>query len=141
MAHKTLINGTAYKVKNGKTLINGTSYKIKNGKTLVNGTSYKVDFYVPMYTITITINDAGNLYDLRINGVQYNYATTVTVPHGTEVNCTVTGDSTKNITLNGRRVSQDSYIYTVTRNLAIELDISHSILSGDTWGEIKITEL
>jgi hypothetical protein len=44
MAHKTLINGTAYEIKDGKTLINGVSYTITGGKTLVNGTSFSISF-------------------------------------------------------------------------------------------------
>lgn len=44
MAHKTLINGTAYEVSGGKTLVNGTGYKIDKGRTLVNGTGYDISF-------------------------------------------------------------------------------------------------
>lgn len=44
MAGKTLINGTAYKIKGGKTLIGGTGYSIKSGKTLVNSTAYSIKF-------------------------------------------------------------------------------------------------
>lgn len=44
MAHKTLINGTAYEIKGGKTLIGGTAYGIASGKTLVGGTGYDVSF-------------------------------------------------------------------------------------------------
>ena len=35
MAHKTLVNGTAYEVKGGKCLVNGTSYDIKKGGHLL----------------------------------------------------------------------------------------------------------
>ena len=44
MAHKTLVNGTAYEVSGGRTLVNGTGYSIDKGKTLVNGTAYTIDF-------------------------------------------------------------------------------------------------
>jgi hypothetical protein len=47
MAHKTLINGTAYEISGGKTLISGTSYAVKNGKVLVDGTEYDISFFVP----------------------------------------------------------------------------------------------
>ena len=47
MAHKTLINGTAYGIDGGKTLINGTSYKVTNGKVLINGTAYDISFLLP----------------------------------------------------------------------------------------------
>lgn len=44
MAHKTLINGTAYEITGGRTLVNGTGYSIDKGKTLVDGTAYGVGF-------------------------------------------------------------------------------------------------
>lgn len=53
MAHKTLINGTAYDIKGGKTLIDGTAYSVNGGKTLVNGTAYEVGF-IKEYTETLS---------------------------------------------------------------------------------------
>ncbi len=44
MAHKTLVNGTAYEISGGKTLVDATEYNIKNGKTLVDGTEYSIEF-------------------------------------------------------------------------------------------------
>lgn len=44
MAHKTLVNGTAYVVAGGITLVEGTSYSVKNGKVLINGTGYEISF-------------------------------------------------------------------------------------------------
>lgn len=44
MAHKTLIDGTAYEISGGKTLVDGTAYSIKSGKTLVDGTAYEIGF-------------------------------------------------------------------------------------------------
>ena len=44
MAHKTLIDGTAYEISGGKTLIDGTAYGISGGKTLIGGTVYEVGF-------------------------------------------------------------------------------------------------
>ena len=52
MAHKTIINGTAYEVKGGKCLVNGTSYSIKKGRTLIGGTGYDITFgpsYNPVF--------------------------------------------------------------------------------------------
>ena len=51
MAHKALINGTAYGISGGKTLVGGTAYKINKGKTLVSGTAYSISF--------LTGNEAG----------------------------------------------------------------------------------
>lgn len=44
MAHKTLIDGTAYSVTGGRDLIGGTGYAKKLGRTLINGTGYDVPF-------------------------------------------------------------------------------------------------
>lgn len=44
MAHKTIVNGTAYEVKGGKCLVNGTAYSIKKGRTLINGTGEDIVF-------------------------------------------------------------------------------------------------
>lgn len=44
MAHKTLVDGTAYAIKGGRTLIDGTGYSIKKGRTLVDGTWYDISF-------------------------------------------------------------------------------------------------
>jgi hypothetical protein len=48
LAHKTLINGTAYEISGGRTLVNGTGYSIDKGKTLVGGTAYEVGFGHPV---------------------------------------------------------------------------------------------
>lgn len=47
MAHKTLVNGTAYDMGGGVTLVSGTSYSIKNGKVLIGGTAYDISFVLP----------------------------------------------------------------------------------------------
>lgn len=52
MAHKTLVNGTAYEVTGGKCLVNGTSYDIKKGRTLIGGAGYDITFgpsYDPVF--------------------------------------------------------------------------------------------
>ena len=88
MAHKTLINGTAYEVKGGKCLVNGTSYDIKKGRTLIGGTGYDITFapsYDPVFANntweqiieachTNTVLDTWKVADqktMTINGVDY----------------------------------------------------------------------
>ena len=44
MAHKALVNGTAYEVTGGKALVDGTAYSVTKGRTLVGGTGYDVSF-------------------------------------------------------------------------------------------------
>ena len=52
MAHKTLIDGTAYAVKGGRDLIAGTGYAKKQGKTLIDGTEHAISFGIHLNTIT-----------------------------------------------------------------------------------------
>lgn len=72
MAHKPLIDGTAYEISGGKTLVDGTAYSIKNGKTLVGGTAYEVDFqsFVPVInfgTLTFTYSSFLKYYSATVN--------------------------------------------------------------------------
>ena len=72
MAHKTLIDGTAYEISGGKALVDGTAYSIKNGKTLVGGTAYEVDFqsFVPAInfgTLTFTYSGLLKYYSAQVN--------------------------------------------------------------------------
>lgn len=53
MAHKTMINGTAYDVTGGKTMVGSTVYSIKSGKTLIDGTEYDISFGPPIINISI----------------------------------------------------------------------------------------
>ena len=74
MAHKTLIDGTAYEISGGKTLIDGTAFSIKGGKTLVDGTAYEVGFGSAMANVKITTPDSNNASfpNIIIDGVNYN---------------------------------------------------------------------
>ena len=64
MAHKTLIDGTAYAVKGGRDLIAGTGYAKKQGKTLIDGTEHAISFGIPLSTITpgaiLYLNESGS---------------------------------------------------------------------------------
>lgn len=74
MAHKTLVNGTAYEVNGGKCLVNGTSYDIKKGRTLIGGTGYDITFAPPLMLvkgdlITMNLDGTSRLYRvLSVNG-------------------------------------------------------------------------
>lgn len=69
MAHKTLIDGTAYEIKGGTALIDGTAYSIKNGKTLVGGTAYEVGFSSSV--IVNVIQPSGSTGRVTIDGNVY----------------------------------------------------------------------
>ena len=67
MAHKTLVNGTAYEVKGGKCLVNGTSYAIKKGRTLIGGTGYDITFGPPPMPVK------GDLITMNLDGTERQY--------------------------------------------------------------------
>lgn len=67
MAHKTLVNGTAYEVKGGKCLVNGTAYSIKKGRTLIGGTGYDITFGPPPIPVK------GDLINMNLDGVARLY--------------------------------------------------------------------
>ena len=66
MAHKTLVNGTAYDMGGGVTLVSGTSYHIKNGKVLIGGTAYDISFVLPPAVLDLW-TDSGS----EINCIAY----------------------------------------------------------------------
>ena len=66
MAHKTIINGTAYEVKGGKCLVGGTSYDIKKGRTLIGGTGYDITFAPPFLK-------KGDLITMNLDGTDRQY--------------------------------------------------------------------
>ena len=67
MAHKTLVNGTAYEVKGGKCLVNGTAYSIKKGRTLIGGTGYDITFAPPPIPVK------GDLITMNLDGTSRLY--------------------------------------------------------------------
>ena len=70
MAHKTLIDGTAYEVKGGRTLVDGTGYSIKGGRTLVDGTGYDISFLSGILASDIAV---GSSVYLMENGTAAEY--------------------------------------------------------------------
>ena len=88
MAHKTIINGTAYEVKGGKCLVNGTKYSIKKGRTLINGTGYEIKFsdgltwylndkLVSTIDVYVNFQSVGNPY-VRLNCYQTQWGLRLT---------------------------------------------------------------
>ena len=74
MAHKTMINGTAYDIAGGTDLIDGTSYQIVGGRTLVNGTAFEVKFDDGMTWIiskTFRVMPLSQEIDFISNGKQF----------------------------------------------------------------------
>ena len=59
--NKTLIDGTAYGVKNGKCLISGTAYALKKGRTLIDGTGYDIELPSDADGLTWYLNETVDL--------------------------------------------------------------------------------
>ena len=146
MAHKTLVESTAYTIKGGKDLIGGTAYKKKKGRTLVEGTVYEVGFAKP---VTITIEGSGGDYaQVVIDGVTYNSAATVEVPIGTVISC-VTNHYTSmgaesRIRVNGQTVVKAvkaTYDYTVVGDATITLStMLYNTTMSYVYGNIEIVD-
>lgn len=69
MAHRTLINGTAYDISGGKAMVSGTGYDIASGKTLVGGTGYEIPFGGKLIPVNVK---GGTAYEATRGFCQYN---------------------------------------------------------------------
>lgn len=76
MAHKTLIDGTAYEVKGGRCLVDGTGYGVQKGRTLVDGTGYDVLFATSAVTVNVTGSGDSRICSVTVGGVTFNYPNT-----------------------------------------------------------------
>lgn len=164
MAHKTLVNGTAYEIGGGKTLVNGTAYSIDKGKTLVGGTAYEIGFGPSVAVVTLTSSSFSGDYDnatATINGVNYRdgdvgYGTNIVleVPIGTEITCSAIcgaysgmyygGKIYKNETIvvdgaSTKEMGYYTYTFIVTGDVTIDLQ-SKRMGYYVKYGEVHITE-
>lgn len=147
MAHKTLIDGTAYSVSGGKALVDGTAYSVKNGKTLVGGTVYEVGFGGDMATVTIKGTGRNSICYATIDGIIYTSAATLSVPVGTVITCSVSDggkDGSPAIYLNGTFIyATTRYAHTITKNTSVTMNTSSYRDKDDDkyyYGTINITE-
>ena len=135
-----------------KTLVNGTAYEISGGKTLVGGTAYEVGFGLPKAKVTFILPEGSAHSYIAIDGTEYKSSpneTTIEVPIGTVVECFVYSTGIgypSKVFVNGELVfSEDvsktwlTYEYTVNGDVYIMC--SYSSESYRTYGTIKITEL
>lgn len=154
MAHKALVNGTAYEIGGGKTLVDGTAYSIDKGKTMVGGTVYDVGFAVPV-TITVTASVEGmaiGIGSITHNGITYNAdaynGQTITIDAfvGDIISCSATGyNANGEINVNGVRAATGSpaqYDYLVCGNTTIIIKARGNSSAGRYFGSglVDITE-
>ena len=134
MAHKTMIDGTAYTIKGGRTLVDGTAYAISNGRALVDGTGYDISFkkwvekqdtgVVTSSTSMIIAEKAGGktLYLLKGTGYSFDAST------GT---FTLTGTSQASVSYRvgyTTNYSQTSTVYLVASYDGYPAESGHSVI-------------
>lgn len=140
MAHKVLVDGTAYEISGGRTLVNGTGYSIDKGKTLVGGTAYEVGFGLPTVILKLDAVFGNNLHvSINYDVSTYCFYTTPTgergnltsegsyeFPIGTTISIEMEYGSKKidmAVYLNDEQVAySDSYLsynHTLTTNITI----------------------
>lgn len=74
MAHKTMVDGTAYDIKGGRTMVDGTAYGIQKGKTMVDGTAYELKFSSPVKVTISGSNTYVKAAGIKIDGTEYTSA-------------------------------------------------------------------
>lgn len=128
MAHKTLINGTAYEISGGRTLVNGTGYSIDKGKTLVGGTAYEVGFGHPV-TIIGGYNITGAGYTATIDDVSYPFTSAWSLETVSTASVTVTSlQATGRIAVNGEVVLNGEGDYTVDLSGATHISLYSNMI-------------
>ena len=140
MAHKTMINGTAYDISGGADLIAGTKYQIGGGKTRIAGTGYDISFAPGLFTVEVTGGKIdGTYYHMYLvyGGVKYA-AESVEIPAGSTV--TIKMESTVatytcKIYLNGSLIKTGSktltYNFPVTRNYRVAFMFANKTISAN----------
>ncbi len=118
MAHKTLVNGTAYEISGGKTLVNGTGYKIKSGKTMVGGTVYEVGFAPATAILTITASNSARDY-LAVYGTYTTLHIRYTTPDGISGTLEINDNGTY-------KILKGSYEFPVGTTIRIESEARNS---------------
>lgn len=131
MAHKTLIDGTAYEIKGGRDLIDGTGYDKKQGKALVDGTARAITFAPTEYVLTISGGSTVSNGAYVIYGGKKYASGTLHIPAGGNVrvivgyyqvnnaNVTLIGAGTLK-KLNSSGASENRYEYTPAGNATIK---------------------
>lgn len=141
MAHGTRISGTNKAVTAGFTRINGVNKKIKKGLTLVGGVQKDISFGGGACVVEIT--GAGNetVCYVSIDGTMYTGEATIEVNPGTVISAYAAPvHSNAGIFVNGNKVSDSNYNYTVEGNVTIALASSIDMSTFKIYGIVQITE-
>jgi hypothetical protein len=154
-----IINGTTYVAERGMTwaewfvstyntmgetkgiIEDAVGNEISLDAVIVNGAEYR---FIKTYSIEITGNS--ERAEMWLGGIKYNYPTTLTVPHGTQVMFRARSTSTSGCRVNlnhnlmtpDKGYSEVEYTHVVTKDLSVVLS-NHSLL-GHSWGVVDIYE-
>lgn len=124
------------------------------GKTLVNGAAYDISFGPQQCTITITgsgktQNGSGTYAYLKYGISYYAAPTIITVTKGVKVtlsaNCSTNLGTRTKITENGTIIAQGSgnsgavYVYTVTSDITVDLNVHRYSTTNKYYSTIDIT--
>lgn len=128
MAHKTLVNATAYEISGGRTLVNGTGYSIDKGKTLVGGTAYEVGFGHPVLIAGGGIG-VGAGYTATIDDVSYPFTSAWSLETVSTASVTVTSlQAMGRISVNGEVVFTGAGDYTVDLSGATHISLYSNMI-------------
>lgn len=155
MAHMARAEGTDYAVAGGKTLIDGTAQTIYNGRALVAGAGYDIVLSTSGFIVTIEGNGEEAVGPVSqeyaavvINGTAYASAATVEAESGTVITLRTRAstDSTRKNTqiivdgvtvAKGTTAVEASYTYTPTGDITVTLSFK-AALNGK-YGVITVT--
>ncbi len=153
MGHKTLMNGTGYRIVGGKTRIGGTAYDVVRGRTLAGGTAYDIPLGGAPCTVTISgtlPNSAYADWSLRYGGTTYRSGSFPAAVGGTVsiVQAVTSNPSAEtSIKVNGTWVVGEGGWFGVTGPVSYELtltgDAAVSVTAGGSgttvYADIAIT--
>lgn len=90
MAHKVMVDGTAYGISEGITKDGGTGYVLQMGVAKVDGTLYDISFGSGLIPVTITSSGNASYCYVTINGTKYSSETSgIEVEAGSEIGLSV----------------------------------------------------
>ena len=142
-SHRTLIDGTGYKVTGGNTMVGGTVYSITIGKAMVDGTVYEIAFAPSVITVDFVGNGNNSSCYATINGIKIYSAQTIECDAGTEISfyawaSSTTGKKNSKINLNGNTVVTGTSSAAATYNLVLDgtastVNVTFAAGSNSSW--------
>lgn len=107
MAHRAMIDSTAYDIYGGRTLVGGTAYSVTGGRTLADGTAYGISFASGKHMVYLTGSGGEDTVYAVIGGVTYTGSAEVEAAHGEEIEAWSFSRGGKGgVYLDGERISE-----------------------------------